>query len=111
MATNMNNPMKVIMLVTMAVQRDRVSMVMSSVTNVDTTVSNHMKVEMLVTMAVQRASKMMTSAVMLAMMAIHSDGISMVMSSVTKMDTNMNNQMVVMLVMNSVGKIMFVHKI
>jgi hypothetical protein len=72
---DMNNWMNVVMLVTMDVQRDRVSMVMSSVTKMDTNNNNPMKVVMLVTMAVQR------------------DNVSMVMSSVTKMDNNMNNPM------------------
>jgi hypothetical protein len=57
--------------VRMAVQRDRVSMVMSSVTKMDTNMNNLMKVVMLVTMAVQR------------------DRVSTVMCSVTKMHTDM----------------------
>jgi hypothetical protein len=68
-----------------------------------------------VTMAVQRVSKLMDSAVMLVTMAIRNDRISMVMNSVTKMDTSLNNWMVVMLVMvknlNSVSRMNSLDKI
>merc|ERR1719240_1121877 len=69
------------MIVTMAVQRDEVSMGKSSVNKMSTKMNNRMKVVMIVTMAVQR------------------DEVSMGKSSVTKMATNMKNTMkVVMLV-------------
>jgi hypothetical protein len=96
MDTNMNNWMKVVMLVTMAVQRDRI---------------------MLVTMAVQRdrismvtssATKMAANMYMLVTMAVQRDRVSMVtnsmnmgmpmtMSSVSNVDTTANNHMTVVI--------------
>merc|ERR1719267_476181 len=102
------------MLVTMAVQRIRISMVMTFVTKTDTYMNNWMVV-MLVTMAAQmnRLSMVMIDnrntvvlvtmavhntntpidTVMSVMMAVPRDRVSSVMNFLTKMNTNMNNPM------------------
>lgn len=82
MSNRMNSPnMHMVMLPVMAVQRDRIAVLMHLVTKVDTNMNHWTKLVILVTMAIQR------------------NRISMVMNSVTKMTTNVKHRSeVIMLV-------------